>query len=319
MATEDDWIDLTRREFAEIPVIDLRLSHEELVPALAQACEHPVRARCIRCTRHVNHVNHVPATANRRMPCRVAGLLLLGGIAGKCRANSCHARAGKTNSTRTATRPADAPLAGQDAVIPAADAAMDAARSFFRLSNSAKLAVRNRPEMQYQVRNPWDGLVYAVPGSGNGYRAAGEDVYFAKDQRESINFGREQLEPGEDPPYSNLWPAEQATDRRVGLGDADLLPVGWRSIVLAHQHQMLQLSVRLRRLVALALGASEDAFDEFFDRPTFQTGMVYYHAVVSDPVRKTCARPEYLHRVRNACRRCGAWSGDGYVQHPAAC
>jgi hypothetical protein len=144
-------------------------------------------------------------------------------------------------------------------------------------------------------------------------------VYFAKDQRESINFGREQLEPGEDPPYSNLWPAEQATDRRVGLGDADLLPVGWRSIVLAHQHQMLQLSVRLRRLVALALGASEDAFDEFFDRPTFQTGMVYYHAVVSDPVRKTCARPEYVHRVRNAGRRCGAWSGDGHVQHPAAC
>lgn len=169
------------------------------------------------------------------------------------------------------------------------------------MPNSAKLAVRNRPEVQYQVRNPRDGLIHAVPGSGNGYRAAGEDVYFAKDQRESINFGREPLEPGEDPPYRNLWPAEQATGQRVGPGDTDLLPVGWRSTVLAHQHQMLQLSVHLRRLVALSLGASEDAFDEFFDRPTFQTGMVYYHAVVSDPVRKPCARQENLHRVRNRC------------------
>lgn len=78
MATEDDWIDLTRREFAEIPVIDLRLSHEELVPALAQACEHPVRARCIRCTRHVNHVNPPPLTGG----CRAAsqGFFYLEGL-----------------------------------------------------------------------------------------------------------------------------------------------------------------------------------------------------------------------------------------------
>ena len=39
----DDSIDLTRREFAEIPVVDLGRPSEELVPALAQACEHPVR------------------------------------------------------------------------------------------------------------------------------------------------------------------------------------------------------------------------------------------------------------------------------------
>ena len=43
MASDDESIDLTRREFAEIPVIDLQQPHEELVPALAQACEHPVR------------------------------------------------------------------------------------------------------------------------------------------------------------------------------------------------------------------------------------------------------------------------------------
>lgn len=163
---------------------------------------------------------------------------------------------------------------------------MDAARCFFRLPDSAKFAVRNRPEVQYQVRNPRDSQVYAVPGSGNGYRGTGEDVYFAKDQRESINFGREPLEAGEDPPYRNLWPAEQLAGHTVS-GDADLLPAGWRNTVLAHQHQMLQLSVRLRQLLALALGARADAFDEFFERPTFQTGMVFYHAVVSDPVWKT--------------------------------
>jgi isopenicillin N synthase-like dioxygenase len=176
----------------------------------------------------------------------------------------------------------------QDAALPAAEAAMDAARSFFRQPDSAKLAVLNSPEVQYQVRDPRDGRVHPVPGSGNGYRPAGGDIYFAKDQRESINFGREPLEPGEDAPYGNLWPAE----RRAGGGggtddlapDGVLLPAGWRSTVLTHQEQMLQLSARLRRLVALALGAPESAFEEFFDRPTFQTGMVYYHAVVSDPV-----------------------------------
>ena len=170
---------------------------------------------------------------------------------------------------------------------------MDAARSFFRQPDSAKLAVLNSPEVQYQVRDPRDGRVHPVPGSGNGYRPAGGDIYFAKDQRESINFGREPLEPGEDAPYGNLWPAE----RRAGGGggtddlapDGVLLPAGWRSTVLTHQEQMLQLSARLRRLVALALGAPQSAFEEFFDRPTFQTGMVYYHAVVSDPV------PTYLH------------------------
>ncbi len=198
-------------------------------------------------------------------------------------------------------------------MLPAADAAMDAARSFFRLSDSAKLSVRNRPEVQYQVRNPRDGLVYAVPGSGNGYRAAGEDKYFAKDQRESINFGREPLDPGEDPPYRNLWPVEQMADLRADASDANLLPAGWRTTVLAHQHQMLQLSVRLRRLVALALGAPEDIFDEFFDRPTFQTGMVYYHAVLSDPVRG-CAI-----EGATCVSWCGAWAGAGYVQHPTAC
>ena len=209
-------------------------------------------------------------------------------------------------------------------MLPAANAAMDAARRFFRLPDRAKLALSNRPELQYQVRNPQDGQTHAVPGSGNGYRAAGADIYFAKDQRESINFGREPLEPGEEPPYRNLWPAEQPADRAPAPANVNVLPAGWRASVLAHQHQMVQLSILLRRLVALALGAPSDAFDEFFDRPTYQTGMVYYHAVVSDPVRENTRIQNpaawISHATGQRCARahsyvpsCGASAGAGRV------
>lgn len=145
-------------------------------------------------------------------------------------------------------------------------------------SDATKLAVENNSAVQYHVRDPRDGSVHSVAGSGNGYRPAGGDVYFAKDQRESINFGREPLEPGEEPPYANFWPQEASPG-----ADSNGVKPGWRSTVLAHQHQMLDLSARLRRLIALALGAPPDAFEPFFTRPTFQTGMVYYHPAVSDP------------------------------------
>ena len=39
----ESYIDLSRREFADIPVINLHLPQEQLVADLAAACEHPVR------------------------------------------------------------------------------------------------------------------------------------------------------------------------------------------------------------------------------------------------------------------------------------
>lgn len=185
----------------------------------------------------------------------------------------------------------------QDAVLPAAEAAMDAARGFFRQPDVVKVAVENNEDVQYHVRDPRDGTVHSVPGSGNGYRAAGGDVYFAKDQRESINFGRETLEPDEEPPYANSWPRESSPDFGDGVAP------GWRSTVLAHQSQMLGLSARLRRLIALALGAPPDTFEPFFTRPTFQTGMVYYHPAVSDPGQAVFAiRPHAGESLKSVSR-----------------
>ena len=101
-------------------------------------------------------------------------------------------------------------------VEPAASAAMEAARRFFRQPMEAKLQVENSPAVQYRVRDPRTGIVHTAAGTGNGYRPPGGDIYFKRDQRESVNFGREPLQPGEEPPYGNVWP------------DDSLHPDGWR-------------------------------------------------------------------------------------------
>ena len=157
---------------------------------------------------------------------------------------------------------------------PAAEGAMAAARAFFRLPREAKMRCANGPETQYRVHDA-AGRLHLIPGSGNGYRPAGGDPYFPNDRRESYNVGREPLAPGEEPPYANAWPDEAA----CGLAP------GWRAAVLAHQRQMVRLAERLRPLLALAAGAPANSLEGagLFDRPTYQTGMVYYHAVRSAP------------------------------------
>jgi hypothetical protein len=62
------------------------------------------------------------------------------------------------------------------AVLPAAAAAMEAAREFFGQPLERKLEVQNGPGTQYRARHPRTGAVHAVPGSGNGYRAAGDPL-----------------------------------------------------------------------------------------------------------------------------------------------
>lgn len=156
--------------------------------------------------------------------------------------------------------------------LPTAAAALEAARVFFRLPIETKRSIANDEAVQYRVRDS-SGQTHFVPGSGNGWRAAGGDVHFATDLRESFNFGREALAPGEkELPYGNVWPDEQA------------LP-GFRAALLAHERQMLDLAVRLRRLLAQALGERADYFCEpgWFDRSTHQTGMVWYQPKLSQP------------------------------------
>ena len=88
-----------------------------------------------------------------------------------------------------------------------------------------------------------------------GEASTGEVLEDDSDWRESFNVGREP-EVDEDPPYANVWP------------DAAALP-GFRQAVLMHQTEQLQLAVRLRGLIALALGTAPDFFDApgLFDRP----------------------------------------------------
>eukprot|EP01050_Picozoa_sp_SAG11_P040628 SAG11_NODE_17770_length_509_cov_1.148780_1_plen_150_part_00 len=76
------------------------------------------------------------------------------------------------------------------AVLPAAARALEACKEFFRLPAQEKMRYKNVPGVQYRVRDPKTGKIYPVAGSGNGYRPAGGDIYFDKDKRESINFGR---------------------------------------------------------------------------------------------------------------------------------
>ena len=125
------------------------------------------------------------------------------------------------------------------------------------------------------------GALVTVPGTGNGYRAVGGDVHFAMDSRESFNVGREPLAPGEPAPYANAWPAER------------VLP-GFRDTVLAHQAEQEALAVRMRRLIAQALGLPPGHFDApgLFDLPTYQTGMVRYLPRRSEPaLGKFAIRP----------------------------
>lgn len=203
-------LDLSQRRFEAIPTVDLRAPAQELVAALAAACEYP-------------------------------GFFYLVGL--------------------------------PDSVEQSASVALDAARTFFRLPMAEKMKLQNTPELQYHVRDS-NGHIHCVPGSGNGYRPPGQDVHFSKDQRESFNVGRESFEQDEDPPYATVWP------------DQSVLP-GWCSLIKQHQEQMLAVSARLRRLLALALGAPENLFDSpgMFDRGTHQTGMVYYHPTQSNTDR----------------------------------
>lgn len=110
--------------------------------------------------------------------------------------------------------------------------------------------------------DPATGQTHTAGGSGNGYRAVGSDLYFAKDRRESFNVGREPLEPGERPPYANRWPDQVGTAHfRVFCGPSSAvvcliccapiepmrdrqngLPLGWREAVDAHTGNMLQVT-----------------------------------------------------------------------------
>ena len=145
--------------------------------------------------------------------------------------------------------------------------ALQDARAFFRVDTEIKRRCANRPEVQYRV----DG--HAFPGTGNGYRGKGLDPFFPLDDRESFNFGREQLPEEEEAPYGNAWPDDHA------------LPAGWRQRMEIYSRHMEMTAKDLRRVVALALGLEEAFFDQpgYFDLATWQQGMVRYGSRLSRP------------------------------------
>lgn len=160
-----------------------------------------------------------------------------------------------------------------DGTLTTAEKALQSSKGFFSLPESSKTKIQNCPDLQLHVTDV-DGQRYPVPGTGNGYRAPGKDHHFDLDARESFNVGREPMEPSESnaPVYKNAWPDESQVP-------------GFRDDVLAHQRNMISLANRLRRLIALALGAPEDFFEVpgLFDKPTLQTGFVRYLPEKSRP------------------------------------
>ena len=78
----------------------------------------------------------------------------------------------------------------------------------------------------------------------------------------------------------------------LGVGGASAWPrerrlPGFRAAVEAHDASMLRVAARLRRLLGLALCGEAALFEApaLFANGTHQTGLVYYHAEPSEPLR----------------------------------
>ena len=136
--------------------------------------------------------------------------------------------------------------------------ALACCRRFFTLSDGLKR------DLTQDVRHFYRYNGVAIPGSGPGYRARGEDPNFLQDRRESYLMGRSERDVGgahADTP----WPPES------------LLP-GFREDCEAYMRALEDRSARLRRALAEALGAEQSAFDDMFREGTWLLGFNHYVA-----------------------------------------
>ena len=137
---------------------------------------------------------------------------------------------------------------------------MDAVRHFFTLPLHEKQKLNNDETTWFRVGKT------KIPGTGPGYRGFGSDPNFKQDSRESYNFG-------DDSVLHNKWPA------------VDKFPVEQIMYFKEYARSLLDTSVILRRLVALALRQDMEIFDRpgYFDVPFWLLGMVHYSRELSDP------------------------------------
>ena len=105
-----------------------------------------------------------------------------------------------------------------------------------------------------------------IAGTGPGYRGRGCDPNFSLDTRESFNVGSEVFdEEHNNSAGTNKWPSEELLPR-------------WKEEVSEYSKLMLELSVKLRSILAVALGLEFDFFSSpgYFDYPTWLLGFVHY-------------------------------------------
>ena len=148
------------------------------------------------------------------------------------------------------------------------------AKMFFDLPLHKKLELTNDESTQIIIKGQ------SIAGTGAGYRGLGLDPNFSNDSRESFNIGSnclggESLQNIKDLKLSgigaNKWPD-------------DTLLSGWQFRVWNFATKLVEVSVVLRTLLAVALGLPADFFDRkgLFDMSTWILGMVHYLPVQSD-------------------------------------
>jgi len=153
----------------------------------------------------------------------------------------------------------------------AAHAALHSSRDqLFPLPFEDKQKLANGPEQWFRYGG------YRIPASGPGFRAAGADANFLRDQRESYNVGWDTCRCP-DPPYgATPWPDEASAP-------------GFRSVCETYTALLLKRSHWLRKLLAQVMTMEEGKNDELnglhddklFDRSAYLLGFVRYQPVAS--------------------------------------
>jgi len=165
-----------------------------------------------------------------------------------------------------------------------------AAEMFFSLPLEAKRRCNNDASCFYRC-----GETY-IPSTGPGYRAMAEDANFARDLRESFNFGF----------VANKWPYELKEFRMVGERWRDALE---------------QVSSKLRSVIVKALELNPDRFSKFNRSECTLAGMVKYAPVASDeddgvfgirPHQDSGLFTLLVTDGQPGLQICPTWKGDGW-------
>jgi len=138
--------------------------------------------------------------------------------------------------------------------------ALELGKQFFALSEQDKNTLENDESCHFKIHGR------PIAGTGPGYRGRGCDPNFSLDTRESYNVGSEACDKENNIHAGlNKWPQEE------------MIP-NWRMQVSTYSELMLDLSVKLRTILAVSLGLKLDFFNTlgYFDYSTWLLGFVHY-------------------------------------------